>query len=176
VPVRTGPRNVRWHPRRGRRPGPADGLPLTFNVGNVDALPYDDNVFDLVVCNHLMNDLHDPAGPIREFARVLRNRGRLIILVLHPCFYNKHTERDQATNGLLAASYFDTRSIEQPFEVDGLTSPAAAIAWFRPLEFYTEQLRQAGFIITSLTEPHPSICQNVPGQPLRSAPDRPQCR
>ena len=39
---------------------------------------------------------------------------------------------------------------------DGLTSPAANTAWFRPLEFYTEQLRESGFAITSLTEPHPS--------------------
>jgi hypothetical protein len=29
-------------------------------------------------------------------------------------------------------------------------------AWFRPLEFYTEELRKSGFAITSLTEPHPS--------------------
>jgi hypothetical protein len=106
-----------------------------------------------------MNDLQDPAGPIHEFARVVRSGGRLVILMLHPCFYNRHAERAQATNGLLASSYFETRSIEQPFEVDGLTSPAAVVAWFRPLEYYTEQLRQAGFVITSLTEPHPSADQ-----------------
>jgi hypothetical protein len=50
-------------------------------------------------------------------------------------------------------------SIEQVFEVDGLTSPVADTAWFRPLEFYTEQLRKSGFTITSLTEPHPSPAQ-----------------
>ena len=76
--------------------------------------------------------------------------------MLHPCFYNKHAEREQTTNGLIAASYFDTRSIEQAFEVDGLRSPVANTAWFRPLEFYTEELRKSGFVITSLTEPHPS--------------------
>jgi hypothetical protein len=76
--------------------------------------------------------------------------------MLHPCFYNKHAERDQATNGMIASSYFDVRSVEQTFEVGGLTSPAANIAWFRPLEFYTEELRKSGFGITSLTEPHPS--------------------
>jgi hypothetical protein len=53
-------------------------------------------------------------------------------------FYNKHAERDQTTNGMIASSYFDIRSVEQTFEVGGLTSPAANIAWFRPLEFYTE--------------------------------------
>jgi SAM-dependent methyltransferase len=134
-------------------------LPVSFDTASVDDMPYVDNTFDLVVCNHLINDLSDPSKPISEFARVLRGGGRLVILMLHPCFYNKHAERDQATNGLIAASYFDTRSIEQVFEVDGLTSPVANIAWFRPLEFYTEELRKSSFAITSLTEPHPSAEQ-----------------
>ena len=134
----------------------ADVLSVSFDIGSVDDLPYPDSAFDLVVCNHLVNDLFDPSKPISEFARVLRSNGRLIILMLHPCFYNKHAERDQATNGMIASSYFDIRSVEQTFEVDGLTSPAANTAWFRPLEFYTEELRKSGFAITSLTEPHPS--------------------
>ena len=133
-----------------------DTLSVSFDVGTVDDLPYEDEAFDLVVCNHLMNDLRDPAKAITEFSRVLRRGGRLIILMLHPCFYNRHAERDQTTNGLLASSYFDVRSIEQNFEVDGLTSPVANTAWFRPLEFYTEQLRRSGFVIADLTEPHPS--------------------
>jgi 2-polyprenyl-3-methyl-5-hydroxy-6-metoxy-1,4-benzoquinol methylase len=134
----------------------ADVLSVSFDIGSVDDLPYPDSAFDLVVCNHLVNDLFDPRKPISEFARVLRSSGRLIILMLHPCFYNKHAEREQATNGMIASSYFDIRSVEQTFEVGGLTSPAANIAWFRPLEFYTEELRKSGFAITSLTEPHPS--------------------
>jgi SAM-dependent methyltransferase len=133
-----------------------DTLSVSFDVGTVDDLPYENEAFDLVVCNHLMNDLRDPGKAITEFSRVLRRGGRLVILMLHPCFYNRHAERDQATNGLLASSYFEVRNIEQNFEVDGLTSPATNTAWFRPLEYYTEQLRTSGFIITSLTEPHPS--------------------
>jgi SAM-dependent methyltransferase len=136
-----------------------DTLPVSFDVASVDALPYADDKFDLIVCNHLLNDLYDPSKSIGEFARVLRGGGRLVILMLHPCFYNKHAERHEATNGLLASSYFDTRSIEQVFEVGGLTSPVANTAWFRPLEYYTEELRKSGFVINSLTEPHPSLEQ-----------------
>lgn len=133
-----------------------DKLPISFDIASVDELPYQGDAFDVVVCNHLVNDLNAPSKAISEFARVLRSGGRLIVLMLHPCFYNKHAERDQSTNGLIAASYFETRNIEQTFEVDGLTSPVANTAWFRPLEFYTEELRKSGFAITSLTEPHPS--------------------
>jgi hypothetical protein len=40
--------------------------------------------------------------------------------------------------------------------VDGLQSPAPITAWVRPLEFYAKALHEAGFVITSLSEPPPS--------------------
>lgn len=137
----------------------SDGLAATFDVGSVEALPYADSAFDLVVCNHVINDLKDPSVAIQEFGRVTRSGGRLINLMLHPCFYNRHAERAELSNGLLTSHYFSTRSIEQAFEVDGLTSPAASTSWFRPLEFYTGQLIKADFVITRLEEPHPSAGQ-----------------
>jgi ubiquinone/menaquinone biosynthesis C-methylase UbiE len=134
----------------------ASKLPASFDVGTVDCLPYEADSFDLVLCNHLMNDLQDPAQALKEFARVLRDRGRVVILMLHPCFYNNHAERAEPENNLPTSSYFQTRRIVQNFEVDGLQSPAANTSWLRPLESYTEALRESGFVITSLTEPHPS--------------------
>jgi 2-polyprenyl-3-methyl-5-hydroxy-6-metoxy-1,4-benzoquinol methylase len=131
-------------------------LPVSFDVGSVDALPYDESTFDLVLCNHVMNDLQDPQLAISEFARVLRPDGRVVIMMLHPCFYNKHAERSDQKNNLIASTYFQQRPVSQHFEVDGLTSPAANTAWLRPLEYYTKSLTQAGFVITGLTEPHPS--------------------
>jgi ubiquinone/menaquinone biosynthesis C-methylase UbiE len=134
----------------------SDGLPVSFDVDSVDSLPYDAGTFDLVLCNHLMNDLEDPARAIREFARVLSEDGRIVILMLHPCFYNNHAERAEPENNLSTSSYFQNRRIVQNFEVDGLRSPVANTSWLRPLESYTEALRELGFVITSLTEPHPS--------------------
>lgn len=131
-------------------------LPVSFDIGSVDSLPYDADAFDLVICNHVINDLQEPARAIAEFARVLRPGGRVIIMMLHPCFYNKHAERGDAKNNLIASTYFKQRPVSQHFEVDGLTSPVASIAWLRPLEYYTKSLAQAGFVITGLTEPHPS--------------------
>jgi SAM-dependent methyltransferase len=134
----------------------ASMLPVSFDIGSVEALPYDAESFDLVLCNHLMNDLQDPTRALKEFSRVLRSRGRVVILMLHPSFYNKHAERGQPENNLPAGSYFQARPITQNFEVDGLESPSANTSWLRPLEDYTGALHKAGFVITSLTEPHPS--------------------
>jgi 2-polyprenyl-3-methyl-5-hydroxy-6-metoxy-1,4-benzoquinol methylase len=134
----------------------APELPVSFDVGSVDALPYDAETFDLVLCNHVMNDLQDPVQAIDEFSRVLRPDGRIVIMMLHPCFYNKHAERGDQKNNLIASAYFQQRRVSQHFEVDGITSPAANTAWLRPLEYYTKSLAQAGFVITGLSEPHPS--------------------
>ena len=56
----------------------------------------------------------------------------------------------------LTASYFQARSISQSFVVAELRSPAQNTTWLHPLECYTQALRESGFVITSLTEPHPS--------------------
>ena len=134
----------------------ASELPASFDVGTVDSLPYDADSFDLVLCNHLLNDLQDPGQALKEFARVLRDQSRVVILMLHPCFYNNHAERAEPENNLPTSSYFHNRRIVQNFEVDGLRSPVANTSWLRPLESYAEALRESGFVITSLTEPHPS--------------------
>ena len=39
---------------------------------------------DVIVCNHLLNDLRGIATPISEFARVAGMGGRMVILMLHP--------------------------------------------------------------------------------------------
>jgi 2-polyprenyl-3-methyl-5-hydroxy-6-metoxy-1,4-benzoquinol methylase len=142
--------------KAARSHGQSEALPVSFDVGSVDSLPYGPGEFDVILCNHLMNDLQGPSAAIREFSRVLRSSGRLIILMLHPCFYNKHSERQNPENNLITGTYFQARSVTQNFEVDGLRSPAAYTAWLRPLEFYTETLQQSGFAIMSLTEPHPT--------------------
>jgi hypothetical protein len=60
----------------------------------------------------------------------------------------------------------------QPFQVDGLTSPAPATAWIRPLETYTETAGN-GLAITRLTEPHPTEQQIASSQWWRELFPRP---
>lgn len=135
------------------------GLPIDYHVGTVDNLPIRDGKCDIVVCNHLVNDLRDIATPFREFARVTREGGRMVILMLHPCFYGAHTERSINHRYPTPDEYFRLRTIEQQFKVAGITSPAKVAMWFRPLEDYVAQLHESGFYITSLSEPHPPAAQ-----------------
>ena len=129
-----------------------------FIRAGVEDLPLKDGEFDLVLCNHLFSHLQDPTRAIGEFARVLRGGGRLILLTLHPCFYVKNSEQG-AMNSVPAEEYFASRGIDQRFLVDGLESPSVITSWLRPLEYYAGTLRDAGFVIADLREPHPTAEQ-----------------
>ncbi|GAA2433152.1 class I SAM-dependent methyltransferase [Actinomadura vinacea] len=131
------------------------GGPVSFHRAGVDALPVEDASFDLVVCNHLFSHLQDPADAVGEFARVLKSGGRLVVLTLHPCFYTADAEQGASTS-VPASRYFSRRGIDQRFLVDGLESPSEITSWLRPLEYYSGTLRDAGFVIADLREPHPS--------------------
>ena len=60
-----------------------------------------------------MNDLQNPTQALREFSRVLRSRGRVVILMLHPCFYNKHAERSQPERKKTDKNFRDSRRGER---------------------------------------------------------------
>lgn len=50
--------------------------------GNLDArLPYDDDSFDYVVCVEGLEHIENPANAFREFARILKENGTLIVSV-----------------------------------------------------------------------------------------------
>ncbi|MFA1538297.1 class I SAM-dependent methyltransferase [Actinomadura monticuli] len=127
----------------------------TFTRAGVEDLPLEDGRFDVVICNHLFSHLHDPARAIGEFGRVLKSGGRLVLLTLHPCFYVENSEQG-AMNSVPAAQYFTSRGVDQRFLVDGLESPSLITSWLRPLEYYAGTLRDAGFVIADLREPHPT--------------------
>ncbi|MEX5635921.1 class I SAM-dependent methyltransferase [Parafrankia sp. FMc2] len=127
-----------------------EGLDIRHETADVAALPFDDASVDLVVANHVLNDLEDPAPAIAEFSRVLRPGGRVVALLLHPCFYGS---RGQAVD---RDTYFRPRRIEQHFDVAGEVSPAPVVAWTRPLEDFAAGFAAAGLALTGISEPHPS--------------------
>lgn len=131
------------------------GLSIEYRVASLEAIPYPDRTFDAVVCNHVINDISDPRPAFKEISRVTRTGGRLVLLMLHPCFYTAHAERE-ATGSLAVDAYFNTRTINQRFNVAGFESPSEVRMTFRSLESYASLLISSGYVITHLSEPHPS--------------------
>jgi SAM-dependent methyltransferase len=136
-----------------------ESLSIDYHVGDLAQIPVDDEVFDLAVLNHVVQDIEDLQPVFRELGRVLKPAGRIIIMMLHPCFYSARAEREPAHAPLPPAAYFSLRAIQQPFVVAGITSPAPVTVWVRPLEAYTSLLCGNGFVITGLSEPHPTAEQ-----------------
>jgi ubiquinone/menaquinone biosynthesis C-methylase UbiE len=133
-----------------------EGLDIELLTAPADLLPLPDESVDVVVCNHLLNDLGDLEGPMHEFARVLRTNGRLVVLMLHPCFYQPRRDRTTNNTPITVTEYFTERTVEQNFNVAGLISPAPVTVHIRSLETVATALTNARFAITSLAEPHPS--------------------
>jgi ubiquinone/menaquinone biosynthesis C-methylase UbiE len=67
-----------------RRKACERGSPVDFRGGDLRALPYPGECFDLVVCALVLCHLPDPNPAVGELARALRPGGRLIISDFHP--------------------------------------------------------------------------------------------
>ncbi len=50
-----------------------------FQEGSVTALPFDDQSFDAVLCQHILMNIEDKAAAVKEFYRVLKPGGKLVL-------------------------------------------------------------------------------------------------
>ena len=132
---------------------------IRYEHGDATDLPFADASFDVVVANHLFNELPDMGTAVAEFARVLKPGGRVVALMLHPCFYRANFQRADRLEPILPTEYFGTRELSQKFLVSGLTSPEPVLVRLRPLETYVGIFTGSGLAVTQLFEPHPSAEQ-----------------
>ncbi|WP_178987077.1 class I SAM-dependent methyltransferase [Winogradskyella schleiferi] len=103
-----------------------------------------DKSFDFVLCALALHYLEDWNLTIREFHRVLKTNGQLIISVEHPFFeynYYKSTE------------YFKTEPVKCIWKSFG--KPIEINSYRRPLNDCIEPLTENGFYIDKLVEPKP---------------------
>lgn len=101
-----------------------------------------DAEFDLVICPLVMHYLHDWLPPLREFHRVLKPRGVLVLSTHHPFNDWKLFHRED---------YFATELLHDEWEGIGKVS-----FYRRPLTAMCEALHAAGFWVEKLLEPQPT--------------------
>lgn len=100
-----------------------------------------DRSFDRVVMALVLHHLHDPRAVLREFHRVLREDGRLVLSTVHPT-------SDWCR---LGGSYFDDERIRETW------SGGLEVEYRRaPLTALVADFGASGFVIESLVEPHPA--------------------
>lgn len=106
-------------------------------------LPLADASFDAVLSSLTMHYLQDWLPPLREFARVLRPGGRLVVSTHHPALTDDP-----------AADYHAVRLVEEDWKTVG--TPVRVRFYHRPLEKIVADVLAAGFTLRGLREPRPS--------------------
>ncbi len=175
---------ARWLAARGARPvaldlsgtmlrhaaaaGTRTGLRVPLVQAGAERLPFSDGVFDLA-CSAFgaVPFVADPAGVMREVARVLVPGGRWVFAVNHPMRWIFSDDPGEA--GLVVQqSYFD----RTPYvEVDG-AGAAVYVEHHRTLGDRVRDVVAAGLVLDELVEPEwPAGHERIWGQwsPLRGA-------
>jgi 2-polyprenyl-3-methyl-5-hydroxy-6-metoxy-1,4-benzoquinol methylase len=120
---------------------------------------FDEGSFDLVTGCMSLQDIADPAAVLHGAGRVLRGEGRAVFSVPHPCTDPPFREWQRDGQGRKLAlrldRYFDTGPAVCDWNMKRLTEH-----WRTPFRRFTitewsAMIRDAGFLIRSLSEPRP---------------------
>lgn len=104
----------------------------------------EDGSFDVVLCALALHYLEDWTLTIKEFCRVLKPEGQLIISIEHPFFeYNYFNSQ----------KYFEVEHVKCTWK--GFGMPVEVNSFRRPLSACLQPLMENGFYIDKLVEPKP---------------------
>jgi len=125
-------------------------LGIHYSLKDIRKTGFPSSFFDIVVSHQSIQEIANPERAIGEFARVLKNKGKLLLLFLHPCFDFQEKTR-------FIDLYFQRTKIQKPhFLVKGVKSPNPYSYLHLPLEEWMHILQDKGFAILDVKEPHPS--------------------
>jgi len=137
-------------------------LGITYHVGTMCNLTMlQGEMFDIVISNLALMDVHDLNKALKEIHRVLEKNGKIVFSVMHPCFSSppihgwvrvpQDSDRKEDRIYWKVDRYFD-RSVEvwQYFDLPPLYS------FHHTLSDYIKTLIKSGFTIIDLEEPVPS--------------------
>lgn len=121
-------------------------LGIKYSVQDFRKTNFPSSSFNIILSHQTIHEIPNPEKAIKEFSRILKSGGRLILLFLHPCF-----EVDPKI-------YFQPTKIKKSsYLVSGIKSPSAYFYLHLPLSKWTEILANNGFLIKRVGEPHPSL-------------------
>lgn len=129
-------------------------LGISYHVLDAtDLKEFSSNHFDLVTCFMALQDIEHYRRAISEGSRVLRNRGRLIFSIPHPCFSKIVVNGKKIST---ATRYFGSVTHPIHWDMERLDTPFKTTAFHRTLTDYFEALHKSKLFVARLVEPRPT--------------------
>lgn len=147
-------------------------LGIQYRVLNAaDLKKFSSNHFHLVACFMSLQDIENYEKAISEVARVLRNHGRFVFSIPHPCFETIIVDgkRTSATR-----KYFGTVEYPVQWKMERLAKPFRTTSFHRTLTNYFDALSRSKLFVSNLVEPKPTQKGLREYPPLREVLARPQ--
>jgi SAM-dependent methyltransferase len=129
------------------------------------------NYFDIVTCFMSLQDIEHYEEAIAEVARVLKNKGRFVFSIPHPCFETitlngKRASASERYCGIVKyLIHWDMKRLSKPF----LTSP-----FHRALTDYFSVINKNKLFVSRLVEPRPTLKEVRKYPQLKGVLMRPQ--
>lgn len=126
-------------------------LYFVMDAANLRRFP--SSVFDLVTCFMSLQDIENYEGAISEVARVLRDGGRFVFSIPHPCFEMIIVDGKKVS---AARRYFGDIKYPIRWEMERLIMPFETTAFHRTLTDYFDALYRSKLFVSRLVEPRPT--------------------
>ncbi|MFX0200194.1 MAG: class I SAM-dependent methyltransferase [Candidatus Hodarchaeota archaeon] len=114
---------------------------------------FSSNNFDLVTCFMALQDIKHYNKVISEVARVLKQRGRFIFSIPHPCFSKIVVNGTKIST---TTRYFGAVTHPIHWDMERLDKPFNTTAFHRTLTDYFEVLHKSKLFVARLVEPRPT--------------------
>lgn len=120
-------------------------LGIKYLSGDFRATNLPAGSFNAIVSHQTIHEINNPQKAFQEFKRLLKKKGRLVLLFIHPCF------------DVEPEKYFAKVKIKKSYYlVSGIKSPSSYFYLHLPLSQWTAYLKKGGFTIKKIEEPQPS--------------------
>ena len=128
---------------------------IKYFVGDFRKTNFPDSFFDIVLSHQTINEIQNPQKAFKEFSRILKKKGRVILLFLHPCF---EINPKALKNTPFSLVYFKKIKIKKDYYlVSGIKSPSPYFYLHLPLSEWISLFTRSGFLIKKVEEPHPPL-------------------
>jgi 2-polyprenyl-3-methyl-5-hydroxy-6-metoxy-1,4-benzoquinol methylase len=122
-----------------------------LNASNLKEFP--SGYFDFVTCFMSLQDVKNYKKAISEVSRVLKNKGRFIFSIPHPCFEIISMNGKRISSG---ERYFGLVKYPVEWDMERLERPFRTTSFHRTMTDYFDALFRSKLFVSRLVEPRPT--------------------